>query len=214
METRTVLIMSFLLINFCHAQDHGQVKTSRTKVFGFSPSKNVKNVDGILVKYFDQEGEGFKPKKVNGLGMGLNIIGIFVPALLLFNVTEAEHWNLKSDETVEKNKMNKINGMQLSLINMEPTITNGLEINVSSNMGSSAVTNGVAVSPFFNIHHEMKGFSIAPLANVGKKCRGLQIGIFNKCEDFRGIQLGWWNENEKRKLPFVNWNFKAKIKKP
>jgi hypothetical protein len=56
----------------------------------------------------------------------------------------------------------------------------------------------------------MKGVSVAPFANFGKKCRGLQIGAFNKCDDFKGIQIGWWNENEKRKLPLINWNFKAK----
>lgn len=214
MKTRVLLIAGLLLINFCRAQDSLQVKTSKTKIFGFSPSKKVKNVDGILVKYFDQEDDNFKLKKVNGLGMGLNFIGIFAPALLLVNVTEAKHWNLISEGTMEKNKMNKINGMQLALINMEPTITNGLEINVSSNIGSHAVTNGLAVSPFFNIHDEMKGCSVAPLANISKKCRGVQIGIYNKCDNFRGVQLGWWNENEKRKLPFINWNFKAKIKKP
>ncbi|RTZ49741.1 hypothetical protein EJ377_05455 [Chryseobacterium arthrosphaerae] len=67
--------------------------------------------------------------------------------------------------------MNKINGLQLSLINMEPTVTNGLEVNVSSNISTYAVINGVSVSPFFNLHHEMKGVSVAPLANVGMKCR-------------------------------------------
>lgn len=213
MKTRILLIMSLLMVNSFHAQDSLKIKNSKTKVFGFSPSKNVKNVAGILFKYFDGEGENFKPKKVNGLGMGFNAIGIFVPAMLLFNVVEANKWNLQSEGTVGKDKMNKINGMQLSLINMEPTITNGLEINVSSNIGSHAVTNGVAISPLFNIHDEMKGVSVATLANVGKKCRGLQVGIFNKCDDFRGVQLGWWNENEKRKLPFINWNFKAKTKK-
>lgn len=212
MKTQILLIMSLLMINFYRAQDRVSVKTPRTKVFGFSPSKNVKNIDGILIKYFDEEGDNVKPKKVNGLGMGLNVVGIFVPALLLFNVTEVNKWNLKSEGTVEKNKMNTINGMQLSLINMEPTITNGVEISMSSNIGSHAVTNGLAISPFFNIHDEIKGCSVAALANVGKKCRGLQIGIFNKCDDFRGIQLGWWNENEKRKMPFINWNFKAKTK--
>lgn len=91
---------------------------------------------------------------------------------------------------------------------MEPTVTNGLEINVSSNISTYAVINGVSVSPFFNLHHEMKGVSVAPFANVGMKCRGIQIGLYNRCNDFRGIQIGMWNENGKRKLPLINWNFK------
>ncbi|WP_449401067.1 hypothetical protein [Chryseobacterium wanjuense] len=134
--------------------------------------------------------------------------------MMLFNLPEANKWNFESAGIANKDKINKINGMQLSLINMEPTITNGLEFNISSNIGSHAITNGVAISPILNIHDEMKGVSVATLANVGKKCRGLQAGAFNKCDDFRGVQIGWWNENEKRKRPLINWNFKAKkIKK-
>ncbi|WP_254517634.1 LA_2272 family surface repeat-containing protein, partial [Salmonella enterica] len=53
-----------------------------------------------------------------------------------------------------------------------------------------------------------KGVSVAPFANVGMKCRGIQIGLYNRCNDFRGIQIGMWNENGKRKLPLINWNFK------
>ena len=213
MKIRILLILSLLLINLFQAQDSLQVRPSKTKIVAFSPSKDVKNVNGLLFKYFDQEDENFKPKKVNGLGMGFNFLGIFLPAMILFSIPEANKWDFKSEGIVEKEQMNKINGLQLSLINMEPTITNGLEINISGNIRSHAVTNGVSVSPLFNIHDEMKGVSLATLANIGRKCRGLQIGVFNKCDDSRGVQLGWWNENEKRKLPFINWNFKAKTKK-
>jgi hypothetical protein len=37
---------------------------------------------------------------------------------------------------------------------------------------------------------------------------GLQIGIVNKSKNLRGIQIGIWNVNQKRKLPLLNWNFK------
>jgi hypothetical protein len=36
--------------------------------------------------------------------------------------------------------------------------------------------------------------------------RGLQIGIFNASKHTKGVQLGIWNKNEKRKLPIINWN--------
>jgi hypothetical protein len=49
--------------------------------------------------------------------------------------------------------------------------------------------------------------------NNSKKMKGLQVGLVNKSEHLRGIQLGLWNVNEKRKLPLINWNFKAKNKK-
>lgn len=216
MKTQFFLIPILLFCNLIYASDAIKVDSLRPKVFGFSPSKHVKNVNGVLFKYFEEDGD-LVPKKVNGLVVGANIVGIFYPFLLAFNLPDVlSKGSLNDDyEVVSENKMNKINGLQLSLINMEPTITNGLEINVSSNINSYAITNGMAVSPLYNLHHEIKGVSVAPFANVGQKCRGLQISLYNSCEDFRGIQIGAWNENGKRKLPFINWNFrKQKNQKP
>ncbi|MFS4430146.1 LA_2272 family surface repeat-containing protein [Chryseobacterium sp. GVT01B] len=204
MKTRILFAAVLLFNSLAYASDSLKADSLKPRFIAASPSKNVRNVNGILFKYYDEE-DHFKPKKVNGLGMGFNFLGIFLPPLMLFNL------QLPGNDDyvmVPREKMNTINGLQLSLINMEPTVTNGLEVNVSSNINTYAVTNGVSVSPFFNLHHEMKGVSAAPLANIGHKCRGLQIGLYNKCEDFRGIQIGGWNENGKRKLPLINWNFK------
>ena len=204
MKTQILLVAVLLFNSLVYASDSIKADSLKPRFIAASPSKNVRNVNGILFKYYDQE-DDFKPKKVNGLGMGFNFLGVFVPPLMLFNL------RLPGNDDyviVPREKMNTINGLQLSLINMEPTVTNGLEINVSGNINTYAVTNGVAVSPFFNLHHEIKGVSIAPLANIGQKCRGIQIGLYNQCKDFRGIQIGGWNENGKRKLPLINWNFK------
>ncbi|WP_431610958.1 LA_2272 family surface repeat-containing protein [Chryseobacterium sp. 'Rf worker isolate 10'] len=204
MKTRILLIAVLLFNSLVYASDSIKVDSLKPRLIAASPSKNVRNVNGVLFKYYDEEDQ-FKPKKVNGLGMGFNFLGIFLPPLMLFNLQLPGNYDYVM---VPREKMNTINGLQLSLINMEPTVTNGLEINVSSNVNTYAVTNGMAVSLFFNLHHEMKGISVAPLANIGKKCRGIQIGLYNKCDDFRGIQIGGWNENGKRKLPLINWNFK------
>ncbi len=209
MKTQFFLLPLFLLSNLFYASDTIKVDSLKPRIVGLSPSKNIRNVNGILFKYLEEE-EDFIPKKVNGLGVGGNFLGVFFPFLLLFNLPDAmSKGSLNDDyEVVPENKMNKINGVQLSLINMEPTVTNGLEINVSSNINTYAVTNGMAVSPLYNLHHEIKGISVAPFANVSQKCRGLQISLYNSCKDFRGIQIGVWNKNGKRKLPFINWNFK------
>ncbi|MCD9616497.1 hypothetical protein [Chryseobacterium gleum] len=204
MKTRILITAVLLVHGLIYASDSLKVDSLKPRLIAASPSKNVRNVNGILFKYFDEE-EHFKPKKVNGLGMGFNFVGIFLPPLMLFNLQPPGNHDYI---IVPRKKMNTINGLQLSIINMEPTVTNGLEINVSSNINTYAVTNGVSVSPFFNVHHEMKGVSVASLANIGQKCRGIQIGLYNQCKDFRGIQIGGWNENGRRKLPLINWNFK------
>lgn len=209
MKAQIFLIPIFLFSSLVYASDTIKADSLKPRVIGFSPSKNTGNINGVLFKYYEEDGD-FTPRKVNGLGVGGNFLGVFFPALLFFNLSDAlSKGSLNDDyEIIPKNKMNKINGVQLSLINMEPTVTNGLEINVSSNINTYAITNGIAVSPLYNLHHEIKGVSVAPFANVGQKCRGLQIGLYNSCKDFRGIQIGVWNENGKRKLPFINWNFK------
>ncbi|WP_313000089.1 hypothetical protein [Chryseobacterium gleum] len=204
MKTRIIITAVLLVHGLTYASDSLKVDSLKPRLIAASPSKNVRNVNGILFKYFDDE-DHFKPKKVNGLGMGFNFVGIFLPPLMLFNLQPPGNHDYV---IVPRKKMNTINGLQLSIINMEPTVTNGLEINVSSNINTYAVTNGMSVSPFFNVHHEIKGVSVAPLANIGQKCRGIQIGLYNQCKDFRGIQIGGWNENGRRKLPLINWNFK------
>lgn len=208
MKAQFFLIPILLLSCLIYGADSMKSDSLRPKFIGASPSKNVRNVNGLLFKYFDQE-DHFVPKKVNGLGMGFNPLGLFFPALLIVYLPGADRWSLNNDyAVVPESEMNMINGIQFSLINMEPTVTNGVEINVSGNINTYAITKGLAVSPILNFHHEIKGVSIAPLGNVGQKCRGLQIGLYNSCKDFRGIQIGGWNENGKRKFPFINWNFK------
>ncbi len=178
----------------------------KPKIIGFSPSKNTKNVNGILVKYFDEMDQEISPKKVNGVGLGFNLLGAFFPFLIVMNLPDIDNWSfVELENKTLPEKMNKINGLQLSIINMEPTITNGIEVNIASNISAPSVINGISISPLYNIHHTQKGIAIATFANVGVKCRGVQIAVINKCTDFKGLQIGFWNNNGKRSLPIINF---------
>ncbi len=68
-------------------------------------------------------------------------------------------------------------------------------------------TYGIQVS-LFNKSVCMKGIQIGGIHNSAYIMKGLQIGLFNKSENTTGIQVGLFNKNEKRSLPFINWNFK------
>lgn len=180
--------------------------SQKSRIIGFSPSKNNQNINGVLIKYFDEIDSEISPKKVNGIGFGLNPLGVFFPILVLVSIPEIDKWSIDDiGSTAIPEKMNKINGLQLSIINMESTVTNGIEVNISSNLGAPSVINGFAISPLFNLHHKQNGIAIATFANVGAKCRGLQIGLFNNCSDFKGLQIGFWNKNGKRSLPIINF---------
>ncbi|UWX60721.1 hypothetical protein N0B40_00285 [Chryseobacterium oranimense] len=211
MKIKFLLIISLLAGGIINAQDSLNTKLDKPRLIGFSPSKKTKNVNGMLIKYYDEIDNEIQPKKVNGIGLGLNGLGIFFPALLLVSIPSIDNWAVNDIGTEPlPEKMNKINGMQLSIINMEPTVTNGLEVNISSNISAPSVTNGVAFSPLYNFHHTTRGVAVSTFANVSQKCRGIQVSLINVCKDSRGIQIGFWNENEKRKFPLINWNFKNK----
>lgn len=125
-----------------------------------------------------------------------------------------------------------INGLNVSGISSITSITNGMSLAFWMNM--SAVMNGVSIGMFnrsldqrgiqmglFNISQKAKGLQIGlwhnmnsimdgvsiGIFNLSLEHNGLQVGIINKSERTKGIQIGLWNENEKRSLPFINWNF-------
>ncbi|MGN7759086.1 hypothetical protein ACTJIV_16565 [Chryseobacterium sp. 22532] len=211
MKIKLLIMIGLFTGSVISAQDSLITTSDKTKFIAFSPSKETKKVNGMLIKYYDEIDNELQPKKVNGVGLGFNGLGIFFPVLFLVNIASIDNWAINDvDFEPLPAKMNTINGMQLSIINMEPTVTNGLELSLSSNISAPSVTNGAAVSPLYNFHHTTKGVAISTFANVSQKCRGVQIALINVCKDSRGIQIGFWNENEKRKLPLINWNFKNK----
>jgi hypothetical protein len=196
MKTRILLIAVFVFNSLVYASDTLKVDSLKPRFIAASLQRmSEMSTESCLNTMMMKKALNLKIKRIR---MGFNFLGIFLPPLLFFGLPSIGDWSLNDDYIIIPwEKMNKINGLQLSLINMEPTVMNGLEINVSSNISTYAVINGVSVSPFFNLHHEMKGVSVAPFANVGMKCRGIQIGLYNRCNDFRGIQIGMWNENGK-----------------
>jgi hypothetical protein len=99
-----------------------------------------------------------------------------------------------------------IHGLRISFFDIEPSIVNGLDCNLTGSFDSK--TNGVTISLFVNRHLTSNGVTFGLLGNHDVECHGLQIGLFNSTNELRGIQIGLWNRNEKRALPLVNWNFR------
>lgn len=99
----------------------------------------------------------------------------------------------------------KTNGIQLGLIGHLNNTVNG--ISGAFLMNYSEKHNGLQFS-LFNESLVMKGLQFG-ISNNAYISKGLQIGLFNDGGDIKGIQIGLWNENDKRRLPFINWNFKG-----
>lgn len=80
---------------------------------------------------------------------------------------------------------------------------------VSINGGICGVeeASGLVITGSQNLIAEFKGVVIGGLRNKSSIGRGVQIGLLNICKHMKGIQLGLWNVNSKRKLPLINWSF-------
>lgn len=59
----------------------------------------------------------------------------------------------------------------------------------------------------WNDNENSRGAQIGIIYNRTEKLKGVQVGVINKSKDTKGLQIGLWNKNEKRTLPFINWNF-------
>ncbi|SEL06514.1 hypothetical protein SAMN04487910_1604 [Aquimarina amphilecti] len=126
------------------------------------------------------------------------------------------------------NSIEEQNGISIALLGNEVYHGFGASIALSGNVAHSYL--GIQIGAFndierygrgvqfgvFNTSNNYKGIQVG-LSNhsttTHSKYEGIQIGILNKADKLRGIQIGLWNKNERRSLPFINWQFsKKKVK--
>jgi hypothetical protein len=103
----------------------------------------------------------------------------------------------------------RYNGITISGLGNDSYITNGIAIAGIGN--SSQIFNGIQIAGFNNTI-DFTGLQIGVWNNIdsqNKTFNGLQIGIQNNAGNLKGIQIGLWNKNNKRSLPFINWNFSS-----
>lgn len=143
------------------------------------------------------------PVKINGVNLNVDLItGVASIMISFYNFTKinAEHYN---DSSLLEGKTS-INGISLSAGGIiQGKKFNGLFINGGMCEGDYA--NGIYISGVRNMFYDFKGISFSIIRNDSYVCKGLQIGLINTCKHLKGIQIGLWNVNSKRKLPFINW---------
>jgi hypothetical protein len=79
-------------------------------------------------------------------------------------------------------------------------------LNISGAVATAYKLNGARISPAYGAVDKLNGLSIAAVKNYSIKGRGVQ-SLQTICDDFKGIQVGIWNKNQKHSLPIINWNF-------
>lgn len=168
--------------------------------FGFIPNKKTRKINGLAI------GPVLNPYDsiiVNGLNIEILGLGFNAPVPITY-IPFSDRDSI--DKVFLDKQSQKINGVSLSLLGHFNTAkTNGILGAVVLNR--SVRVNGIAIGILGNRIIYFNGVEFAIFINQTSKGRGLQVGLFNTCYDLRGIQIGLWNKNGKRSLPFINWQF-------
>lgn len=202
-------------------QGGGMIKPDRSKMdftydrrypIWFTPCK-VELINGIAVGLFTEniKNDPYLEKdslQINGLNLEITLMRLASLGYMEFSGPYPDSLDFYSNY-VQNNIELIINGVNISLFGtINEAIINGVNL-----AGLNTVVdkmNGFSISGLNNFSYIMNGMTVALFRNRATKGKGVQIGLFNKCNDFRGFQIGIWNINGKRSLPFINWQFSAK----
>ena len=101
----------------------------------------------------------------------------------------------------------KNNGIAVAGLTNSIERANGMVIGFGGNEVYQG--NGIMLSSVWgNGAMRFNGLQISVENHIFNKGSGIQIGLFNSAKNFRGLQFGLWNKNDKRSLPLINWQFK------
>ncbi len=177
------------------------IKKTRN-IFGFIPNGNTKRINGLSIGLCLNSYDSIE---INGLN--IEILGGWVgsPSFIAEKTKYSD--TAKTKREYYKKYIQKINGITLATIEgVNNAQVNGITISPFDNLANEV--NGVGLAILANGSQFFNGLELAVFANVASRGRGIQIAAINTCYDFRGIQIGLWNKNDKRSLPFINWQFR------
>ncbi|MBO9634215.1 MAG: hypothetical protein J7578_13955 [Chitinophagaceae bacterium] len=178
---------------------------NRRDVVWFTPSR-AREINGLNIG-IQTFGLNRDSVRITGLNLNADILSAIFTVYMPFIRRDSTR-NLKNmpDTVSYSEAVDKIYGVSLSGGGLlGPGLVRGASINGLWCM--LTVMDGVCITGLYNRIEQFRGLAIASFGNSSIKGTGLQIGLVNKCKHLKGVQIGLWNENSKRKLPLINWNF-------
>lgn len=144
---------------------------------------------------------------IDGVNINADVLSMFVTVFGIAHIIAGPKRLRNGGDSVEKRPINaRITGLSISGGGlMGEMLVRGVSIN--GGMSLTTVVCGLQISGLFSQSYLFKGLMVSGLSNVCTKGRGLQVALFNRCRDLKGVQVGLWNVNGKRKLPIINWDF-------
>jgi hypothetical protein len=141
---------------------------------------------------------------INGLNTSADVPAMFIGMMCSMDILQKVPLGSLSDSAGTDWYTTTINGLSLSMGGLVRCRNiNGIALN--GGICFAYRSRGLMVSGGYNNIHDFKGISICGLRNVSVKGRGIQIALINVCKNFKGLQIGLWNVNSKRKWPIINW---------
>jgi len=202
--------------------------------FGTHGRQSIYHSYNLSINFFTGKVGGVKGLEISGLWSNIkgDVVGIQISGLSndkIVNMRGIQAAGLGNGAVDTKgiqiggftNFSDKVKGMQLGGFANGAVDTKGIQIvgfvNFSDKVKGmqlggfanvSDTVRGVQLSGLINGSYDVKGIQTCIMFNSVRTMDGLQIGLVNKSENLRGVQIGLWNVSRKRKLPLINWNFK------
>lgn len=155
------------------------------------------HIDDVIknnkIKVIKNSDDDYKIRNVN-YTPDLKLNGLNLSSGCFFTTTSMNGLNISAG-----NKFNDFNGLSVTVLGTIAGHQNGFSIGVY-NANNDLIGSTIGV---YNQSYELKGLHLG-VFNQAQINKGLQIGIFNKSNS-TGFQLGLWNVNNKRSMPFLNW---------
>jgi len=208
---KRLLILLSLLITL---QTYGQINKKRPIIWVI-PSLDTR-INGVAVGFMInslKETDSVLTTEINGLNIeiiGVGLLLLLAPSDPIYHKSDSAYFDNSYVDTIINSYNSakyKVNGISISLAGTVGHDININGINLSGLNTLTGKTNGLSTSILINMNGVVNGVSVAVLLNKTIQTKGLQIGLFNQTKRLRGFQIGLWNKNEKRSLPFINWNF-------
>lgn len=149
-----------------------------------------------------------------GLGLGIGFLG-FRPSS---DINDSIIMNQPATGTINGINLSlfgtinpdNLNGLTIGGFAQALNDVNGVMISLAGNI--STEFSGLQLSFMGNDAYSVKGVQLCFASNSTNILNGVQIALFNRSQKTKGIQIGLWNVNEKRKLPIINWCFRSSSK--
>lgn len=180
--------------------------------FWFTPNY-VDEINGLSLGFWNNnlktKGSDVKDTfKINGVNINLNPAPIFFNIYAIFYGYPFNNYVVEDIFHFEKFEHEfTINGLNIEVfgLSLSKGQINGVNINGGYNVNTEI--NGVSIALIANEVKIFNGLNISILSNRSLIHKGVQIALINRTKKLKGVQIGIWNINEKRSLPFINWNF-------